>query len=125
MKKSASPQRIDTHRPDSLQMLMPELGWSRKGVSKNGRPKTGPGLRRYRPGITARIELLDGKPVLLESSFGFWKNPRGARPLETYLATGGIGRDGKPRNGISRSTMGVSIDNCRKKERTSTTASAG
>ncbi len=66
--KVGIPQRIDTHRPDSLQMLMPELGWSRKGVSKNGRPKTGPGLRRYRPGITARIELLDGKPVLLESS---------------------------------------------------------
>ncbi len=62
------PQRMDTHRPDSLQMLMPELGWSRKSLKKSGSPKTGPGLRRYRPGMTARVELSDGKPVLLQCS---------------------------------------------------------
>jgi protein ImuB len=61
------PQRINTHQPDSLQMLMPELGWSRKNIKKSGRPKTGPGLRRYRPGIAARVELSDGKPVLMHS----------------------------------------------------------
>ena len=66
--KVGIPQRIDTHRPDSLQMLMPELGWSRKNIKKSGRPKTGPGLRRYRPGIAARVELNDGKPVLMQSS---------------------------------------------------------
>ena len=66
--KVGIPQRIDTHQPDSLQMLMPELGWSRKNVKKSGRPKTGPGLRRYRPGIAARVELNDGKPVLMQSS---------------------------------------------------------
>ena len=49
--KVGIPQRIDTHQPDSLQMLMPELGWSRKNHPKNKRPKTGPGLRRYRPGM--------------------------------------------------------------------------
>jgi protein ImuB len=59
---------MDTHRPDSLQMLMPELGWSRKDVPKSGRPQTGPGLRRYRPGMAARVELNDGKPVLLQCS---------------------------------------------------------
>jgi protein ImuB len=59
---------MDTHRPDSLQMLMPELGWSRKNVEKSGNTKTGPGLRRYRPGIVARVELNDGKPVLMQSS---------------------------------------------------------
>ena len=66
--KVGIPQRMDTHRPDSLQMVMPELGWSRKSVKKSSRPKTGPGLRRYRPGMTARVELSDGKPVLLQSS---------------------------------------------------------
>jgi protein ImuB len=66
--KVGIPQRIDTHRPDSLQMVMPELGWSRKNVEKSRRPKTGPALRRYRPGIDARVELNDGKPVLMESS---------------------------------------------------------
>ncbi len=66
--KVGIPQRMDTHRPDSLQMMMPELGWSQKSLKKIGRPKTGPGLRRYRPGMTARVELSDGKPVLLQSS---------------------------------------------------------
>jgi protein ImuB len=66
--KVGIPQRIDTHRPDSLQMLMPELGWSRKNHPKSKRPKTGPGLRRYRPGMSVRVELNDGKPVLLESN---------------------------------------------------------
>jgi hypothetical protein len=47
---------------------MPELGWSQKSLKKSGSPKTGPGLRRYRPGMTARVELSDGKPVLLQSS---------------------------------------------------------
>jgi protein ImuB len=62
------PKRIDTHRPDSLQMLIPELSWSPKEVKKGGPPKTGPGLRRYRPGISARVELSDGKPSLMRSS---------------------------------------------------------
>jgi protein ImuB len=66
--KVGIPQRIDTHRPDSLQMRMPELGWSRKNVIKSRRPKTGPALCRYRPGIAARVELNDGKPVLMQSS---------------------------------------------------------
>jgi protein ImuB len=66
--KVGVPQRIDTHRPDSLQMLMPELGWSRKNLLKSRHPKTGPGLRRYRPGMAAQVELNDGKPVLLQSN---------------------------------------------------------
>jgi protein ImuB len=49
-------------------MLMPELGWSRKNIQKSERPKTGPGLRRYRPGMAARVELNDGKPVLMQSN---------------------------------------------------------
>jgi protein ImuB len=66
--KVGIPQRIDTHRPDSLQMVTPELGWSRKKIKKRERQKTGPGLRRYRPGIAARVELSGGKPALMQSS---------------------------------------------------------
>jgi protein ImuB len=66
--KVGIPQRINTHQPDSLQMLMPELGWSRKNIKKNSHPKTGPALRRCRPGIAARVELNDGKPVLMQTS---------------------------------------------------------
>jgi len=66
--KVGIPKRIDTHKPDSLQMLIPKLSWSLTEVKTNVPPKTGPGLRRYRPGIIARVELNDGKPVLMHSS---------------------------------------------------------
>jgi protein ImuB len=63
------PQKIDTHRPDSLRMLMPEFDWSRSRIKKRGHPKTGPGLRRYRPGVAADVQLNnDGKPTLIQSS---------------------------------------------------------
>jgi len=63
------PQKIDTHRPDSLRMLMPEFDWSRSRIKKKGHPKTGPGLRRYRPGIAADVQLnAEGKPTLIQSS---------------------------------------------------------
>jgi protein ImuB len=67
--KVGVPQKIDTHQPDSLRMLMPELDWSRNSIKKKGYPKTGPGLRRYRPGIAAEVQLTnDGKPNLIQSS---------------------------------------------------------
>ncbi len=66
--KVGIPKRVDTHRPDSLQMLIPELSWSLREVKTNMAPKTGPGLRRYRPGIIARVELNGGKPAWMHSS---------------------------------------------------------
>jgi protein ImuB len=67
--KVGIPQKINTHRPDSLRMLKPELDWSRNRTQKRGHPKTGPGLRRYRPGIAADVQLNDdGKPTLIQSS---------------------------------------------------------
>jgi protein ImuB len=66
--KVGIPKRIDTHRPDSLQMLMPELSWSMAEVKTNASRRTGPGLRRYRPGVIARVELNGGTPVLMHSS---------------------------------------------------------
>jgi hypothetical protein len=50
-------------------MLMPEFDWSRSKIKKRGHPKTGPGLRRYRPGVAADVQLNgDGKPTLIQSS---------------------------------------------------------
>jgi protein ImuB len=67
--KVGIPQKVDTHQPDSLQMLMPEFDWSRSRIKKRRHPKTGPGLRRYRPGIAADVQLNDdGKPALIQSS---------------------------------------------------------
>ena len=62
------PQPINTHRPDSLQIQMPEFDWSWHGVQTKRRPKVGPGLRRYRPGIIANVELNNDKPVSVQSS---------------------------------------------------------
>ena len=67
--KVGIPQKIDTHQPDSLRMLMPEFDWSRSRIKKKGHPKTGPGLRRYRPGVAADVQLnAEGKPTLIQSS---------------------------------------------------------
>ena len=67
--KVGIPQKVDTHQPDSLRMLMPEFDWARSRIKKRGHPKTGPGLRRYRPGIAADVQLNDdGKPTLIQSS---------------------------------------------------------
>jgi nucleotidyltransferase/DNA polymerase involved in DNA repair len=60
-----TPQKINTHQPDSFRMQMPDFDCS---VKNNNRPKIGPGLRRYRPGILASVELNNDKPALLKSS---------------------------------------------------------
>jgi protein ImuB len=67
--KVGIPQKVDTHRPDSLRMLMPEFDWNRSRLKKKGHPKTGPGLRRYRPGVAAEVQLNgDGQPTSIQSS---------------------------------------------------------
>jgi protein ImuB len=60
-----TPQQINTYRPDSLRIQMPEFDWS---VKSNNRPKIGPGLRRYRPGILANVELNNDKPASVQCS---------------------------------------------------------
>ena len=60
------PQRIDTHRPDSLRIQMPEFEWS--WHSLQSRPKIGPVLRRYRPGILATVALHKDQPASVQSS---------------------------------------------------------
>ena len=60
------PRQIDTHRPDSLRIQMPEFDWSAQRVKS--RPKIGPALRRYRPGIKANVELTNGQPASVQSN---------------------------------------------------------
>ena len=62
------PQQINTHRPDSLRIQTPEFDWSWHSVKNTSRPKIGPALRRYRPGITASVELDKDKPVSVQSN---------------------------------------------------------
>jgi protein ImuB len=61
------PQKIDTHRPDSVRLQMPELDWGEEKFQLGSVPRIGPGLRRYRPGIVADVELNQGKPVAVRS----------------------------------------------------------
>ena len=61
------PQKIDTHRPDTVRLQMPELDWGEEKAQIGSSPRIGPGLRRYRPGIVADVELSHGKPVAVHS----------------------------------------------------------
>jgi protein ImuB len=61
------PQKIDTHRPDSVRLQMPELDWGEEKPQGGSAPRIGPGLRRYRPGIVADVEMNQGKPVAVRS----------------------------------------------------------
>jgi protein ImuB len=66
--KVGIPQQINTHRPDSLRIQTPEFDWSWHGVKNTSHPKIGPGLRRYRPGIIASVQLDKDKPVSVQSN---------------------------------------------------------
>jgi protein ImuB len=59
------PNQKDTHQPDCFQLKLPDYVWSKSNVSKTFR--IGPALRRYRPSLTAQVELQQGKPVKLRS----------------------------------------------------------
>jgi protein ImuB len=61
------PHKIDTHRPDSVRLQMPELDWGEAKPQREAAPRIGPGLRRYRPGIVAEVEINQGKPVAVRS----------------------------------------------------------
>ncbi len=60
------PYSVDTHRPDSVRMKMPELNWTR--TRQNFKPRIGPGLRRYRPGISVQVENKHGKPHFMHNN---------------------------------------------------------
>jgi protein ImuB len=102
-----TPRQINTHRPDSLRIQMPEFDWSWQSVES--RPKIGPALRRYRPALNADVELTNGKPVSVQSNLvsgkilevrgpwnlsgNWWDHARWAiREWDILLENGGIYR---------------------------------
>ena len=61
------PEKVATHRPDSVHLQLPAFDWSDKPPTKIKPPRIGPALRRYRPPIPASVELFSGKPVRIQS----------------------------------------------------------
>jgi protein ImuB len=61
------PEKINTHQPDRIRLRIPDFNWSRVTTRSSGNLKIGPALRRYRPGILAKIELDHGKPIMIQS----------------------------------------------------------
>jgi protein ImuB len=61
------PEKIATHRPDSVRMQWPAFDWTDKTPVKTKPPRIGPALRRYRPPIPATVELDSGKPATIQS----------------------------------------------------------
>ena len=61
------PEKIATHRPDSVRMQLPAFDWMDKTSTKIKPPRVGPALRRYRPPIPAMVELISGQPVRIQS----------------------------------------------------------
>lgn len=61
------PEKVNTHQPDRIRLRIPGFNWSPVAPPRTWSLKVGPALRRYRPGIAAKVELGDGKPVMLQS----------------------------------------------------------
>ena len=61
------PEKINTHQPDRIRLRIPGFNWSRAATQGSGNLKIGPALRRYRPGILAKVELYRGKPIMIQS----------------------------------------------------------
>jgi protein ImuB len=61
------PEKIATHRPDSVRMQWPAFDWMDNAPTATKSPRIGPALRRYRPPIPATVELISGKPVKIQS----------------------------------------------------------
>jgi len=61
------PEKLSTHRPDSVRMQWPSFDWTDKTSANIKPPKIGPALRRYRPPIPAMVELISGKPARIQS----------------------------------------------------------
>jgi protein ImuB len=61
------PEKLATHRPDSVSLQWPAFDWTDKPPTKIKPPRIGPALRRYRPPIPATVELVSGKPARIQS----------------------------------------------------------
>jgi protein ImuB len=57
------PERLDTHKPDSIRLRMPSFDWSETGRSENKHLRIGVPLRRYRPALPVEVQLTKEKPI--------------------------------------------------------------
>ena len=58
-----------THRPDAFQMRPPDFDSLPAGTGQ-GKPLSGPALRRFRPPRAVRVEFRDGRPAVLNGEGG-------------------------------------------------------
>ena len=61
------PQKIATHKPDSVHLRFPAFDWKANAPTQIKQQRIGPSLRRYRPPIPATVELISGRPAKIQS----------------------------------------------------------
>jgi protein ImuB len=57
------PEKLNTHKPDSVRLRMPTFDWSETGRSEDKHLRIGVPLRRYRPALPIEVQLARGKPT--------------------------------------------------------------
>jgi protein ImuB len=57
------PEKLNTHKPDSVRLRMPTFDWSGTDQAENKHLRIGVPLRRYRPAIPVEVQLNKEKPT--------------------------------------------------------------
>jgi protein ImuB len=57
------PEKMNTHKPDSIRLRMPTFDWSGTDRSEDKHLRIGVPLRRYRPALPVDVQLTKGKPA--------------------------------------------------------------
>jgi hypothetical protein len=57
------PEKLNTHKPDSVRLRMPTFDWSGTDQVENKHLRIGVPLRRYRPTIPVEVQLNEEKPT--------------------------------------------------------------
>jgi protein ImuB len=57
------PEKMNTHKPDSVRLRMPTFDWSDTGRSEDKHLRIGVPLRRYRPALAVEVQLNKEKPT--------------------------------------------------------------
>jgi protein ImuB len=67
--RAGIPERLSSYKPDNIRLRLPAFDWKTNSSTsiERDQPGIGPALRRYRPPISATVELADGKPILIHS----------------------------------------------------------
>jgi protein ImuB len=57
------PEKLNTHKPDSVRLRMPTLDWSGTDRAAGKQLRIGMPLRRYRPALPVEVQLTKEKPI--------------------------------------------------------------